>query len=114
MPAGNPKCFRFAECRGERSWFRARKAPVAVVQKYRYGLSEPCGSKNQVNGVISIDVARLHPQTAGGREKLNGLPPCCRQLKLNPVGAAAAAIMTSLNASEVQAMIAVKISKGDR
>jgi hypothetical protein len=87
---------------------------VAIIQKYRYGLSEPCGSKNQINGVISIDIARLHPQAAGRRDKLKGLPPCCRQLKLNPVGAAAAAIMTSLNASEVQAMIAVKISDGDR
>src|SRR5580693_8203495 len=114
MSVRSRKCFRLAECSEECSWFRARKAPMAIIQKYRYGLSEPCGSKNQVNGVISIDVARLHPQTAGGREKLNGLPPCCRQLKLNPVGAAAAAIMTSLNASEVQAMIAVKISNSDR
>jgi hypothetical protein len=87
---------------------------MAVVQKNGDRLSEPCGGKNQINGVITIDVARFDPQAARRRDKLNELPSCCRELKLNPVGAAAAAIMPNLNAGQVRALIAIKISNGDR
>src|SRR5580704_10727719 len=110
MPASNPKCFGLAECRGECSWFRARKAAVAIIQKYRYRLSEPCGGKDQVNGVIAINVARFDPQATRRGDQSNGLPRCCGELKLNPVAACGGGGVSVLNAGEIQAMIAVKIS----
>ncbi|MGB8540597.1 MAG: hypothetical protein WCD49_03070 [Candidatus Acidiferrales bacterium] len=83
---------------------------MAVIQKNRYGLSEPCGSKNQVNDVISIDVARLDPQAAGRRDKLNGLLPRGGELKVNPIGACVGGAVSVLDDGEVRAKIAVKIS----
>ena len=74
---------------------------MAIIQKYRYGLSEPCGSKNQVNGVISVDVARLNLQAAGRRDKLNGLPARGGELKVNPIGACIGGAVSVLNAGEV-------------
>src|SRR5271169_4481125 len=98
MLASNPTCLGVVEYTGEFSWFRARKTPMTIIQKYRYGLSEPCAGKDQVNGVISIDVTRFDAQAARGRDQLNGLVPCGRELKFNPVGAAAAASGPGLNA----------------
>jgi len=113
MRASSPKCFGLGECRGECSWFGARKASVAIIQKNRYGPSEPCGGKNQVNGVISIHVARLDPQAAGRRDKLNGLLPRGGQLEVNPIGACVGGAVSVLDAGEVRAKIAVKISNGE-
>jgi hypothetical protein len=87
---------------------------MAIIQKNRYGLSEPCGGKNQVNGVISVDVARLNLQAAWRRDKLNGLSARGGELQANPVSACIGGAVSVLNAGEVQAMIAIKVSEGDR
>jgi hypothetical protein len=50
---------RLAEYIGECGWFHEGKAAVAIVQKYRDGLPEPSRGKDQVNGMISVDVARF-------------------------------------------------------
>ena len=115
MPRGSgPTGIRVAEYSGESGWFGARKAAVAVVQNYSDGLPEPCGGKNQINGVISIDVTRFDAQATGWRDKLQGLPPGDGELKLNPVRARAGGVVATLNAGQVGALIAVKIGDGDR
>jgi hypothetical protein len=71
---------------------------VAVIQKYRHGLSEPSGGKDQVNSVVSIDIARLDQEAACRRVKLNGLLPDSGELELNPVTISAGGAAPSLNA----------------
>ena len=48
---------------------------MAIIEKYCYGLSEPSGGKDQVNGVVSIDVAGLDLEAACRPNKLNRLSP---------------------------------------
>jgi hypothetical protein len=57
-----------------------RKIAVAIIQKYRYRLPEPGGGEDQVNRMISIDIARLHAQATRGGAKLNRLLPGCGEL----------------------------------
>jgi hypothetical protein len=87
---------------------------VAIVQKYRDGLPEPGGGEDQVNGMISVDVARFYPQASGRSDELHGLSPCSGELKLNPIGAGAGGVVSTLNAGQVRAMIAIEIGNGDR
>jgi hypothetical protein len=65
---------------------------MAIVKEYRYGLSEPSGGENQVNRMVSIDIARFDQEAACGRDNSNKLPPTCRELKLNPVVSTAGAV----------------------
>jgi hypothetical protein len=58
---------------------------LAIVQKYGDRPSEPSGGKDKVNGVVSIDIARLYLQAACRSNKLDGLLPDCGEVKLNPV-----------------------------
>jgi len=51
---------------------------MPVVQKYGYGLSEPSGGEDKVNGVVTVYVSRLDLQSAGRRDKLNRLLPRSR------------------------------------
>src|SRR5277367_5364878 len=59
MLASKPTCLGVVEYAGEFSWLRARKTPMTIIQKYRYGLSEPGAGKDQINGVISVNVTRF-------------------------------------------------------
>jgi hypothetical protein len=58
---------------------------VAIIKEYGYGLSEPSGGDDQVNCVVSIDIARLDQKATRGPYKSNRLPPRCGELKLNPI-----------------------------
>jgi hypothetical protein len=58
---------------------------MAIIEKDCYGLIEPGGAEDQVNSMVSIDIARLDPQAACGRDKSKGLPPGCGELQLNPI-----------------------------
>ena len=48
---------------------------MAIIEKDCYGLIEPGGAEDQVNSMVSIDIARLDPQAACWRDKSKGLPP---------------------------------------
>src|SRR5580700_2654314 len=87
---------------------------MAVVQQDRYRLPEPCGGKDQVDGMISVDVACLDAETPRGRDKLHGFPARGRELKLNPIGAGAGCAASGLDTRRVGAAIAVKIGYCDR
>lgn len=82
---------------------------MTIVQEDCYGLIEPGSGEDQVNSMISIDIARLNPQSACRRDKPNRLPPDCGELKLNPVVSRAGAVWPSLNASQIRTHISVKI-----
>ncbi|HXA77805.1 MAG TPA: hypothetical protein VNV41_11805 [Candidatus Acidoferrales bacterium] len=82
---------------------------MAIIEKYRYGLSEPSSSQDKVNGMISIDVARFNLETSRGRGKSNQLPPACGKLKSNPVISVPGATRCGLNARCVWLTVSVKV-----
>jgi len=112
--AGRPICSGLVERRGECVWFHARKTAMAVVQQDSYGLPEPGGREDQVNRVVSVDVACFDSEAAGGRDKLHGLPAGSGELKLNPVSAGAGLVATRLHAGQVEAAVAVEIGNCKR
>lgn len=85
---------------------------MTIVKKYCYGLIEPSSGENQVNGMVSIDIARLDPQAARRRDKSNRLQPDCGELELNPVVSIAGTVWPSLNAGQIWTHISVKIGNG--
>lgn len=85
---------------------------MAVVEKYRHGLSEPCGGDDEINSVISINVPRLDQEAACWSNKVNRLSSELRKLYLNRVVGTAAPVLFGLNAGEIWATVAVEI--GDR
>jgi len=74
---GNPTCVGFREYIREVGWLGSRKAAMSIVKKYRYGQLEPGRPDNEINGMVAIDVARLDLESAGRRNKLNGMLPDC-------------------------------------
>ena len=58
---------------------------MTIVEKDCYGLIRPSSREDQVNSMVSVDVARLDPQAACRRDKSNGLLPNFGELKLNPI-----------------------------
>src|SRR3984885_8252765 len=86
---------------------------MAVVQQDRYGLPEPCGGEDQVDGMISVDVACFDAETTRGRDKLHGVPARRGELKLNPVGAGTRYAASRLDAGQVEAAVAVEIGDCD-
>jgi hypothetical protein len=82
---------------------------MAIIKKYRYWLSQPRGGKDQVNGMVSIDIARFNYQPASRCNKLNRLPPGFRKLKLNPVVGTRRVAPPGLNAGYVGVKVSVKI-----
>lgn len=75
--AGSPTCDEFREYIRKVGWLGSRKAAMSIVKKYRYGQVEPGRPENEINGTIAIEVARLDLESAGGRNKLNGMLPDC-------------------------------------
>ena len=59
--------------------------------------------------MVAIDVARLDLQSAGGRNKLNGMLPDCRKPKLNRVVARAGIVCCSLNSNYIWMKVSVKV-----
>lgn len=51
---------------------------MTVIKKYGYRLFEPSRGKDEVNGVVPVDIPRLDLETARRRDKLNYLPSGCR------------------------------------
>src|ERR1700723_171395 len=86
---------------------------MAVVQQDRYGLPEPCSGEDQVDGMISVDIARLDAETTRGRDKRHGFPARRGKLKLNPIGAGARYAASCLDAGQVEVAVAVKIGDCD-
>jgi hypothetical protein len=82
---------------------------VAVIEKYRYGLSEPGSSQNKVDGVVSIDIARFNLEASCRRGKSNKLPLGCGELKLNAVIGVPGASRSGLNAGRVWQTVSVKV-----
>jgi hypothetical protein len=82
---------------------------MAIIEKYRYGLSKPSGDKDQVNCMISIDIARFDSEAANRPDNSNGLPSSCRKLKLDPVVGTRKVALAGLNAGYIRAKVPVKI-----
>jgi hypothetical protein len=85
------------------------KIAVAIIQKYCDRLPEPSGGEDQVNRMISVDVARLHAQAACGGHKLNRLLPTRGELQLDPVICSTGAVRACLNACRIRPHVSVKI-----
>jgi len=85
---------------------------VAVVEKYGYGLFAPCRGDNQIDTVISINVACLDQQAAHRGDKVDRLSSDLRKVYLNRVVRTVGPVLSSLNAGEIWTSIAVEI--GDR
>ena len=58
---------------------------MSIIEKNRYGLPEQGASQDQINSMISVDIARRDLKAANTCDNLNGLAPGCREVKLNPV-----------------------------
>ena len=57
---GSPLCCGFVERFGKRSRLGSRKTAMPIIEKDGYGLIVPCSGKDEVNSMVSIDVARLN------------------------------------------------------
>jgi hypothetical protein len=82
---------------------------MAVIEKYRYRLSEPSGDEDQVDRMVAIDIARFDQQAARRGNELNGLSPDGGKLKLNRVISTARAVLYGLNAGEIRTKVPVEI-----
>src|SRR5277367_504217 len=88
---------------------------MAIIEKYRHGPSEQSGSQNQINSMISVDVARHDPEAASTCDNLNELRmPGCGELKLNPIVSTGKVASSRLNVGKVRTKIAVKIRDRER
>src|ERR1700724_208266 len=88
---------------------KAQKNPVAIIQKYRNGLTEQVISQDEVNCMISVDIARRDLKSANTGNNLKGLLPGCRELKLNPVLSMRGIALASLNTGEIRTEVTVEI-----
>ena len=82
---------------------------MAIIKKYRYWLFEPSRGKDEVNSVVSIDVPRLDGEAARRRNKLNCLPPGCRELELNPVVSRGGPDSAGLDGGKIGTLVPVEI-----
>jgi len=82
---------------------------VAVVEKYRHGLSAPCGGNNQIDTVISIDVPRLDQEAAYRGHKVNRLSSDLGKVYLNRVVGTVVCVLSGLNAGEIWTTVAIEI-----
>lgn len=85
---------------------------MTIVKKYRHGLSAPCGGDDQIDSVISVDVPRLDPEAAYRSDEVNRLSSDLGEVYLNRVVGCAGPVLSSLDAGEIRATVAVEI--GDR
>jgi hypothetical protein len=85
---------------------------MTIIEKYRYGPIEPSLGQDQINGVVSVNVACLDAQTAGRRDHPNRLPPSRGELKLNPVIGGAGTVGLGLDAGQVRAKVAIEVGDG--
>jgi hypothetical protein len=82
---------------------------MTIIEKNRYGLPEQSGSQDQINSMISVDIARRDLKTTNTCNNLNGLVPGCRELQLNPVVTAGEVASPGMNADDVRTEVAVEI-----
>jgi len=92
--------------------FGLRKAPMAVIEKNRYRLAKPGGDENQINGMITVDVACFDQQAAVGTHQPDELASGGRELELDPVFRAAVGVRARLNAGHIRTKVAIEISDG--
>lgn len=85
---------------------------MAVVKKYGYRLFAPCRGDDQIDAVVSINVARLDPQSAYRSNEVDRLSLDLRKVYLNRVVGTAGPVLSSLNVGEIWTTVAVEI--GDR
>ena len=71
---------------------------MTIIKKYRYGFSAPGGGDDQINCMISIDVAGLDLKPSGRRHNPNKLLPGGGKVKLNPVVSLVGIVAAGLNA----------------
>lgn len=98
LEAWCPVCRGLAECFREGSWVHTRKTAMAVIEKYRDGLSEPAGDENQVNRTIPIHVAGFDGEAAIRSDNPNELPPSGGKLQLYPIVGVREAALARMNA----------------
>ena len=82
---------------------------MTIIEKNCYGLFEPSSGENQVNSVVSIDVAGLDRKAARKSGNLNRLLPDCRKLKVNPVVGQGGVGSPDMYASYIGEKVSVKI-----
>jgi hypothetical protein len=82
---------------------------MAIIEQYRYGLSAPSCGEDEINNMISIDIARFDQEAANRPDHANRLPPGCGELKLNPVVSSAGTVWPSLNACQIWTKVPVEI-----
>ena len=82
---------------------------MAIVEKYRYRLFEPSCGKDEIRSVVSIDIPRLDGEAAWRREKLNCLPPGCRELELYPIVRGGGPDSGRLDSGKIGVLVPVEI-----
>ena len=82
---------------------------MAVVKKYRHWLFAPRRQDDQIDGAISVNVPRLDQQAADWGNNVNRLSSALRKIYLNRIVGTAGPGLSSLNAGEIGATVAVKI-----
>jgi hypothetical protein len=107
-----PVAHRFPKSGRKGGWINLRKIPAAVIEQDRYGLFEPSGGQNQIQGVISVDVSRRDAKTTKRCGDPNGLLAARCESKLHPVVSTGAVALTSLDAGYVRTVVSIEI--GDR
>ena len=114
MAAAIPIRLRFADGFRKGGWLGSCKASVAIIEKNRYGLLEPNASHDQIDSMVSIDIARRNLKAANGRDNLNGLSPSCRQPELNPVVSLGEITLPGLNAGKIRMTVAIEVGNRKR
>src|SRR5882724_8196249 len=80
-----PACLGFTECFRKVSGLYSRKISVTIIEKNRNGLPKPPCGEDQIESVITVDIARNNLKTTCRRDDLKRLPPGNAELKLNPI-----------------------------
>ncbi|MGD0963378.1 MAG: hypothetical protein ABSA57_05690 [Candidatus Acidiferrales bacterium] len=82
---------------------------MAIIEKDRYGLSQPRGGKDQVNCVVSVDITGLNEQAARRPSQTNRLWPSRRELELNPIVGNARTIDHRVDTGQIRVDIPVEV-----
>jgi len=72
-------------------------------------MSEPSCREEQINRMVTVDVARFDQEAANRPDNENRLPLDCRKLKLNPVVGTRKVTLCGLNAGYIGVKVSVKI-----
>jgi len=83
---------------------------VAIIEKNRHGLLKPRAGQNQIEGMVTVDVARHDLQAAGRGDDQNPLALASRNLQPNPVVCQGNITSPCFNIGQVGTAIAVQVS----